>query len=105
MSFRDDVDALNARFLAASKRDDATGACAVKRVDRAEAVILRMHERYLLDPAEKIVASQEVRDSELSQPGRGRRRDRNWGCRSATTSTDDGVSDIDPPAARANAMM
>ena len=28
MSFRDDVDALNARFLAASKRNDAPGACA-----------------------------------------------------------------------------
>jgi hypothetical protein len=33
---------------------------AVKRVDAAEGVILRMHERYLLDPAEKIVASAEI---------------------------------------------
>ena len=33
---------------------------AVKKVDRAEAVILRMHQRYLLDPAEKIVASAEI---------------------------------------------
>ena len=33
---------------------------AVKRVDRAEGVILRMHQRYLLDPTEKIVASQEI---------------------------------------------
>ena len=36
---------------------------AVKQVDRAEAVILRMHQRYLLDPAEKIVASQEIVDT------------------------------------------
>jgi ketosteroid isomerase-like protein len=28
MSFRDEVDALNARFLAASERKDAVGACA-----------------------------------------------------------------------------
>jgi ketosteroid isomerase-like protein len=28
MSFRDEVDGLNSRFLAASKRNDATGACA-----------------------------------------------------------------------------
>jgi hypothetical protein len=33
---------------------------AVKRVDEAEGVILRMHQRYLLDPAEKIVASAEI---------------------------------------------
>jgi hypothetical protein len=33
---------------------------AVKRVDKAEAVILRMHQRYLLDPAEKIVAAAEI---------------------------------------------
>jgi len=33
---------------------------AVKRVDQAEAVILRMHERYLFDPAEKVVASAEI---------------------------------------------
>jgi len=33
---------------------------AVNRVDKAEAVILRMHQRYLLDPAEKIVASAEI---------------------------------------------
>src|SRR5262244_1500395 len=32
----------------------------VQRVDKAEAVILRMHQRYLLDPAEKIVASAEI---------------------------------------------
>ena len=36
---------------------------AVKQVDNAEAVILRMHQRYLLDPAEKIVASQEIVDT------------------------------------------
>ena len=36
---------------------------AVKQVDKAEAVILRMHQRYLLDPAEKIVASQEIVDT------------------------------------------
>jgi hypothetical protein len=36
---------------------------AVKRVDQAEGVILRMHQRYLLDPAEKIVASQEIVDT------------------------------------------
>ena len=33
---------------------------AVQRVDQAEAVILKMHQRYLLDPADKIVASQEI---------------------------------------------
>jgi hypothetical protein len=33
---------------------------AVKRVDQAEAVILRMHARYLLDPAEKVVATAEI---------------------------------------------
>jgi len=36
---------------------------AVKEVDKAEGVILRMHQRYLLDPAEKIVASQEIVDT------------------------------------------
>ena len=36
---------------------------AVKRVDKAEGVILRMHQRYLLDPTEKIVASQEIVDT------------------------------------------
>ena len=36
---------------------------AVKRVDAAEAVILRMHQRYLLDPAEKIVASAEIAET------------------------------------------
>ena len=36
---------------------------AVKRVDEAEGVILRMHQRYLLEPAEKIVASQEIVDT------------------------------------------
>jgi hypothetical protein len=33
---------------------------AVKRVDEAEGVIFKMHERYLLDPAEKIVAGAEL---------------------------------------------
>jgi len=33
---------------------------AVKRVDRAEGVIFRMHQRYLLDPAKKTVASAEI---------------------------------------------
>lgn len=33
---------------------------ALKRVDRAEAVILRLHERALLDPARKTVASREI---------------------------------------------
>jgi hypothetical protein len=33
---------------------------AVKQIDKAEAVILRMHQRYLLDPGEKIVASAEI---------------------------------------------
>jgi hypothetical protein len=36
---------------------------AVKRLDEVEGVILRMHQRYLLDPAEKIVASQEIVDT------------------------------------------
>ena len=35
----------------------------MKKVDKAEAVILRMHQRYLLDPAEKVVASQEIVDT------------------------------------------
>ena len=35
----------------------------LKQVDKAEGVILRMHHRYLLDPAEKIVASQEIVDT------------------------------------------
>ena len=33
---------------------------AVKRVDAAEGVIFAMHERYLLDPAGKIVAAEEI---------------------------------------------
>jgi len=33
---------------------------AVQRVDKAEGVIFRMHQRYLLDPAEKIVAAAEI---------------------------------------------
>jgi hypothetical protein len=33
---------------------------AVQRLDKAEGVILRMHQRYLLDPAEKIVAAAEI---------------------------------------------
>jgi hypothetical protein len=33
---------------------------AVRRVDEAEAIIFQMHQRYLLDPAEKIVASAEI---------------------------------------------
>ncbi len=33
---------------------------AVKQVDEAEAVIFRMHQRYLLDPSEKTVASAEI---------------------------------------------
>ena len=36
---------------------------AVREVDKAEAVILRMHQRYLLDPAAKIVASAEILDA------------------------------------------
>ena len=36
---------------------------AVKTVDEAEGVILRMHQRYLLDPAEKVVASAEIADT------------------------------------------
>ena len=36
---------------------------AVKRVDKAEGVIFRMHQRYLLDPAEKIVASAEIMET------------------------------------------
>ncbi|HUL07632.1 MAG TPA: hypothetical protein VLV76_14935 [Candidatus Acidoferrum sp.] len=36
---------------------------AVKDVDEAEAVILRMQQRYLLDPAAKIVASAEILDT------------------------------------------
>ena len=33
---------------------------AVQRVDAAEGVVFRMHQRYLLDPAEKIVAAAEI---------------------------------------------
>lgn len=33
---------------------------AVKQVDEAEAIILRMHERYLFDPAAKVVATAEI---------------------------------------------
>jgi hypothetical protein len=36
---------------------------AVNELDKAEGVILRMHQRYLLDPAEKIVASREIVDT------------------------------------------
>jgi len=32
----------------------------VKRVDAAEGVIFQMHQRYLLDPVEKVVASAEI---------------------------------------------
>jgi len=32
----------------------------VRRIDRAEGVIFRMHQRYLLDPAEKALASAEI---------------------------------------------
>ena len=33
---------------------------AVRRVDEAEGVVFAMHQRYLLDPAEKVVASAEI---------------------------------------------
>ena len=33
---------------------------AVKRVDAVEGVIFRMHQRYLLDPTEKVVAGAEI---------------------------------------------
>lgn len=33
---------------------------AVQRVDQAEGIVFRMHQRYLLDPAEKIVAAAEI---------------------------------------------
>ena len=33
---------------------------AVRRLDEAEGIIFRMHQRYLLDPAEKVVASAEI---------------------------------------------
>ena len=33
---------------------------AVQRLDKAEGMILRMHQRYLLDPAAKIVAAAEI---------------------------------------------
>jgi len=33
---------------------------AVQRVDKAEGVIFRMHQRYLLDPAEKTVPAAEI---------------------------------------------
>jgi hypothetical protein len=36
---------------------------AVKRIDEVEGVIFRMHQRYLLDPAEKTVASAEIAET------------------------------------------
>ena len=33
---------------------------AVQRVDKAEGIIFKIHQRYLLDPAEKIVAAAEI---------------------------------------------
>jgi len=36
---------------------------AVRQVDGAEGVIFRMHQRYLLDPAEKTVASAEIMET------------------------------------------
>ena len=33
---------------------------AVRRVDEAEGIIFQMHQRYLFDPAEKVVASAEI---------------------------------------------
>jgi hypothetical protein len=33
---------------------------AVRRLDDAEGIVFAMHQRYLLDPAEKIVASAEI---------------------------------------------
>jgi hypothetical protein len=33
---------------------------AVRQVDAAEAVILGIHQRYLLDPTEKVVAAEEI---------------------------------------------
>ena len=36
---------------------------AVQRLDEAEGIILRMHQRYLLDPAEKIVAAAEIAET------------------------------------------
>ncbi len=33
---------------------------AVSHVDEVEGIVLRMHQRYLLDPAEKIIASAEI---------------------------------------------
>lgn len=37
-----------------------TAYSAVRGVDEAEGVIFRMHQRYLLDPAEKVIASAEI---------------------------------------------
>ena len=36
---------------------------AVRKVDEAEGVIFRMQQRYLLDPAEKVVASAEIAET------------------------------------------
>jgi len=36
---------------------------AIKRIDEAEGIIFRMHQRYLLDPVEKAVASAEIAET------------------------------------------
>jgi hypothetical protein len=36
---------------------------AIKRIDEAEGIIFRMHQRYLLDPAKKTVASAEIAET------------------------------------------
>ncbi len=47
--------------LSTEVREWLDRACnAVRRVDKAEGVIFGMHQRYLLDPAEKVVASAEI---------------------------------------------
>jgi hypothetical protein len=47
--------------LSTEVREWLDRACnAVRRVDEAEGVVFAMHQRYLLDPAEKIVASAEI---------------------------------------------
>lgn len=47
--------------LSTEVREWLDRACnAVRRVDEAEGVVFAMHQRYLLDPAEKVVASAEI---------------------------------------------
>jgi hypothetical protein len=57
---------------------------AVRQVDQAEGVIFSMHQRYLLDPSEKIIASAEIAES-ISRTARTRAVLRRSGVRGSLT--------------------